>query len=166
MKKAEFTTRVSETTPFDSEAELEAWIKKTEAEIKRKQRKDQGLEDEPEEEPVFPLVDRPDEELTEEEIKEKRRQKLMKAGWDARVKLREEKRKEKERREEERRQEELFRATDPAAWSARLRAEQEVRIVGQRGRSSCFRLLLFAWMRGRKERHNWVTESLSRRKLG
>lgn len=127
MKKAEFIARVSETTPFDSEAELEAWIKKTEAEIKRKQRKDQGLEDEPEEEPVFPLIDLPDEGLTEDEVKEKRRQKLMKAGWDARVKLREEKKKEKERREEEKRQEEMFRATDPAAWSAKLRDEQEVR---------------------------------------
>jgi hypothetical protein len=35
--------------------------------------------------------------LTEEEIKEKRRQRLMKAGWEARVKAREEKRKEKEK---------------------------------------------------------------------
>lgn len=83
-------------TPFETEAELENWIKRTEAEIRRKQKKDLG-EEEVEEDPVFPLVDRPDEELNEDEIKEKRRQRLMKAGWEARVKVREEKRREKER---------------------------------------------------------------------
>lgn len=84
-------------TPFESEAELETWIKRTEVEIRRKQRKDLGEEAEPEEDPTFPLVDRPDEELNEEEQKEKKRQRLMKAGWEARNKLREEKRREKER---------------------------------------------------------------------
>lgn len=97
MKKADFTQRIIDSTPFDSEAELDAWMKRTEAEIRRKQRRAMGEEPEPEEEPTFPLVDRPDEELTEEEIKDKRRQRLMKAGWEARVKLREEKRKEQER---------------------------------------------------------------------
>lgn len=126
LKKADFLIRISESTPFETEAELESWIKKTEAEVRRKQRKEQGLEEEPEEEPTFPLVDRPDEELNEDEIKEKRKQRLMKAGWEARVKIREEKRREKERLDEEKRQEELERATDPQAWAARLREEQEV----------------------------------------
>ncbi len=84
-------------TPFETEAELESWIKRTEADIRRKQRKDLGDDAEPEEDPTFPLVDRPDEELNEEELKEKKRQRLMKAGWEARVKLREEKKREKER---------------------------------------------------------------------
>lgn len=97
MKKAEFAQRIYDSTPFETEAEVEAYIKKTEAEIKRKQRKDLGEEPEPEEEPTFPLVDRPDEELNEEELKEKRKQRLMKAGWEARVKARSEKQKEKER---------------------------------------------------------------------
>jgi actin-related protein 5 len=97
MKKADFLDRISDGTPFETEAELESWVKKTEAEVRRKQRKEMGEEPEPEEDPSFPLVDRPDAELTEDEIKEKRRQRLMKAGWEARVKIREEKRKERER---------------------------------------------------------------------
>lgn len=84
-------------TPFETEAELESWIKRTEPDIRKKQRKDLGEEAEPEEDPTFPLVDRPDEELNEEELKDKRRQRLMKAGWEARVKVRDEKKREKER---------------------------------------------------------------------
>lgn len=97
MKKADFQKRISDTTNFETEAELEAWMKRTEQDIRRKQRRAMGEEPEPEEDPSFPLVDRPDEELTEEEIKDKRRQRLMKAGWEARVKIREEKQREKER---------------------------------------------------------------------
>lgn len=97
LKKVDFLAMLIEETPFETEAELDAWIKKTETDIRRKQRKDLGEEAEPEEEPTFPLVERPDAELTEEEVKEKRRQRLMKAGWEARLKLKEEKRKEKER---------------------------------------------------------------------
>lgn len=97
MKKADFQKRISDNTSFETETELEAWIKRTEQEIRRKQKRAMGEDPEPEEEPSFPLVDRPDEELTEEEIKDKRRQRLMKAGWEARVKIREEKRKERER---------------------------------------------------------------------
>ena len=98
LKKPEFLTRLQETTPFETEAELETWIKKTESDIRRRQKKEAGEDIEPEEEPSFPLVDRPDEELTEDEIKEKRRQRLMKAGWEARVKAREEKKRHQEAR--------------------------------------------------------------------
>jgi actin-related protein 5 len=130
MKKADFVARVIEFTPFDSESELEAWVKKTDADIKRKQKKDMGDEpDATEEEPKFPLVDVPDEELDEVSLKEKRRQRLMKAGWEARVKVREEKKKERERQDELRRQEEEERTTDLSGWSARLREEQEVRFA-------------------------------------
>lgn len=124
-KRADFLASLVENTPFETEAELESWVKKTEGDIKRKQKKDTG-DEEPEEDPVFPLVEIPDTELNEEEIKEKRKQRLMKAGWEARVKAREEKRKEKERQEEIRRREEEFRETDPTGWAAKLRAEQEV----------------------------------------
>jgi actin-related protein 5 len=126
MKKPDFISRLVSDTPFDTESELESWIKKTEDEIKRKQRKDMGEEEPEEADPVFPLVDRPDTDLTEEEIKEKRRQRLMKAGWEARVKAREEKKREKDRQEDIKRQEEEYRQRDPTGWSDRLRAEQEV----------------------------------------
>jgi actin-related protein 5 len=128
MKKADFISRLVSDTPFDTEAELDSWIKKTEADIKRKEKKDLGEEAEPEEDPVFPMVDRPDAELNEEEIREKRRQRLMKAGWEARIRAREEKRKEKDRLDEVKRLEEEFRVTDPTGWSAKMRSEQEVRV--------------------------------------
>ena len=97
LKRTDFLTRVTEMAPFESEAELEAWIKKTEADIRRKQRKDLGEEPELEEDPTFPLVDRPDDELNDAEVKEKKKQRLMKAGWEARLKVREEKRKDAEK---------------------------------------------------------------------
>jgi actin-related protein 5 len=50
----------------------------------------------------------------------------MKAGWEARVKVREEKKKEKDRLDDIQRQEEEFRQSDPTGWAAKLRAEQEV----------------------------------------
>ncbi|KAK4686158.1 actin-related protein 5, partial [Tremellales sp. Uapishka_1] len=134
FKKADFLKRLSETTPFESEAELDGWIKKTEVQVRKKQRKDLGEEPEPEEEPTFPMVDRPDSELNEEELREKRKQRLMKAGWDARVRAREEKKKERERIEEERRLEEQERIEDLAGWSARLKTEHEDLILKLRDR--------------------------------
>ena len=175
MKKADFLLKISETTPFETEVELDAWIKRTDVEIRRKQRKMLGEESEPEEEPTFPLVDRPDSELTEEEIKEKRRQRLMKAGWEARLKVREEKQRENERlvsqktciladdQEDERRKEEEFRATDPAGWSDKLRAEQEVSkralLNADGSRSSC------ACRSASEDGHNWAIVNLPRLKV-
>lgn len=78
---------------------------------------------------MFPMVDRPDEELNEDELREKRRQRLMKAGWEARVKVREEKERAKERRLEDERKEEEARLADPESWAKRLRLEQEVSTV-------------------------------------
>jgi actin-related protein 5 len=48
-------------------------------------------------EPSFPLVDVPDHQLDEEGLKEKRRQKLMKAGHDARERAKAEREAEKSR---------------------------------------------------------------------
>lgn len=104
LSREAFLNRLAETTPFESEGELENWVKRTELDIRRKQKKaaangdaDAEADLVEDETPTFPLVDRPDSELTEAEIKEKRKQRLMKAGWEARLKLKEEKRKEKER---------------------------------------------------------------------
>lgn len=104
LSREAFLNRLAETTPFESEGELENWVKRNESDIRRKQKKaaangdaDAEADLVEDETPTFPLVDRPDSELTEEEIKEKRKQRLMKAGWEARLKLKEEKRKEKER---------------------------------------------------------------------
>ncbi|ODN97180.1 hypothetical protein I350_08160 [Cryptococcus amylolentus CBS 6273] len=125
LKKADYINRIAEETPFDTEAQLESWVKKTEADVRKKQRKDLGLTEEPEEEPTFPLLGRPDGELNEEEIKEKKRQRLMKGAWDARQKIKEEKRIERERLEEEKRKEEEERETNLTGWAADLKEEHE-----------------------------------------
>lgn len=84
-----------ENAGYEDEKELDQRIKKIDEYLKRTRKKDVGDLEEPVEEPSFPLIDRPDAELTEEEIKEKRKQKLYKAGYDARMKIKAEKAAEK-----------------------------------------------------------------------
>lgn len=59
-------------------------------------------------------------------MKEKKKQKLLKAGYDARVRARKEKEREREEKEREIKKEEDERENDFEAWSNRLRTEQEV----------------------------------------
>ena len=91
---------------------------------------------------MFPLLDVPDAEviqsiyfslllltinqLDEESLKEKKKQKLLKAGFDARARARKEKEREKEEKEREERREEEEREADLNGWSRKLRQEQEV----------------------------------------
>lgn len=64
--------------------------------------------------------------LDEDQLKEKRKQRLLKAGWEARMKARSEKQREKEEREADERREAEDRERDPVAWAAGLRKSQEV----------------------------------------
>jgi actin-related protein len=116
-----------ENAGFADDDELDAAIQKIENSIKRARKKDLGENAEPEEEPSYPLVDVPDADLDEEGVKEKRRQKLMKAGYDARIRLKAEKLAEKARVEELERKEEDERINDPTSWAAKIRKEHEVR---------------------------------------
>jgi actin-related protein 5 len=61
--------------------------------------------------------------LDEEGLKEKKKQKLLKAGFEARARARREKEKALEERAAEERKEGEERAVDPLAWVARVRAE-------------------------------------------
>lgn len=63
--------------------------------------------------------------LDEEQLKEKKKQKLMKAGFDARVRARKEKEREREERELAEKREEDERDQDFGGWSRKLRQEQE-----------------------------------------
>lgn len=98
------------------------------------------------EEPSFPLIDVPDadvsthllfscvklspiSQLDEEGIKEKKKQKLMKAGYEARVRARKEKEREREEKEREEKKEEEERDNDLGAWAKRLRSDQEVHLT-------------------------------------
>lgn len=111
---------------FDNEAELEDTIKKLDVWVKKARKKEAGeVTDEPMEEPSFPLVDVPDEELDEEGLKEKKKQRLLKSGWEFRVKAKKEKEREREEREAEVRREEEERNEDLEGWAKRLRGQQE-----------------------------------------
>jgi len=68
-----------------------------------------------------------EQQLDEEGLKEKKKQKLLKAGFEARARARREKEREKEEKEREERREEEEREMDLAGWSRKLRHEQEVR---------------------------------------
>ncbi|KAF9785906.1 chromatin remodeling complex subunit [Thelephora terrestris] len=124
---------------FEGDGALDFAIKKLEASLKKSKKKDGDEEpaslaktsipntytlhqDEP---AIFPLVDVPDAELDEDQLKEKRKQKLLKAGWEARMKARNEKQREKEEREADERRETEDRERDLTAWASGLRKHQE-----------------------------------------
>ncbi|KAK0469867.1 chromatin remodeling complex subunit [Desarmillaria tabescens] len=111
---------------FDDDAQLDETIKKLESDLKKARKKeaaDGG--DDPMEEPSFPLVDVPDADLDDEGLKEKKKQKLIKAGYEARARARREKEREKEEKEREEKREEEEREADLGGWSRKLRQEQE-----------------------------------------
>ncbi|KAH9172826.1 chromatin remodeling complex subunit [Lactarius sanguifluus] len=108
---------------FSDDAALDQAIKKLEADLKKTRKKAANDSDDVIEEPTFPLVDTPDDQLDEEGLKEKKKQKLLKAGFEARARARREKEKALEERAAEERKEDEERAADPPAWVARVRAE-------------------------------------------
>ncbi|PIL29973.1 hypothetical protein GSI_07884 [Ganoderma sinense ZZ0214-1] len=111
---------------FANDAAFDATIKKLEADLKKARKKEvDGEEAENEEPPSFPLVDVPDEELDEEGLKEKKKQKLLKAGFEARERVKREKEREREERAAEEKREEEERDRDLTGWAAKLRREQE-----------------------------------------
>ncbi|KZT58468.1 actin-like ATPase domain-containing protein [Calocera cornea HHB12733] len=126
-KKPSYLARL-EDHGFETEVEFESVVRKLEAAVTAARRKEAGLEEPVTDEapPTFPLIDRPDGELTEEELKEKRKQRLMKAGYDARMRVRAEKEREEERKRQADRDEEEERGRDLTGWSARLKREHEV----------------------------------------
>lgn len=133
---------------FDTEQELDKVVLKIEASLKKSRAKELGEDaEEPavstggpeahhrahcrfaQEPPSFPLVDIPDHQLDEESIKEKRRQRLLKAGYDARNRAKLEKEEEKRLEAEAARLDAEQRANDPQGWAQRARAEYEVSLL-------------------------------------
>lgn len=117
--------RLIEGEGFEDEASLEETIKKLEVDLKKARKKEADGGEDPVEEPSFPLVDVPDVELDEDGLKEKKKQRLMKAGFDARQRAKLEKEKEKEEKEREERKEEADRNADLQGWAGRLKKDQE-----------------------------------------
>ncbi|GJE94232.1 actin-like protein Arp5 [Phanerochaete sordida] len=133
--KKEWTNTLRE-EGFDNDAALDGAIKKLEADVKKGRKKDTDGDEMQEDAPSFPLVDVPDEELDEEGLKEKKKQRLMKAGYEARERARKEKEREREEREAEGRREEEEREQDLEGWATRLRKEHETIMnkIKERGR--------------------------------
>ncbi|KAI0258664.1 actin-like ATPase domain-containing protein [Gloeopeniophorella convolvens] len=133
---------------FSDDGALDQAIKKLDADLKKTRKKAENDADDPtvcilsphvvpetiadhvQEEPSFPLVDTPDDQLDEEGLKEKRKQKLMKAGFEARARVRREKERAADERAAEERRDAADREADPTAWAARARAEHET-VVGR-----------------------------------
>ncbi|KAN0105718.1 hypothetical protein V8E52_010774 [Russula decolorans] len=116
---------------FIDDAALDQAIKKLEAGLKKARKKAANDGDEVTVNIHFPilksrpspLVDTPDDQLDEDGLKEKKKQKLLKSGFEARARARREKEKALEERAAEERKEDEERAADPSAWVTRVRAE-------------------------------------------
>ena len=108
---------------FKDELALDRKIKEMEKSIRKQRNKDVGdLEEEPEEPPIYPLLDIPDEELDEDGIKAKRQQKLLKSNHDARARAKAEKEAEKARQAEVKRLDDERREADLETWIEERRA--------------------------------------------
>jgi len=109
--------RILESEDFDDETQLDKRIRELEKSIKRARNKDVGDSgEEQEEEPTFPLLDVPDDQLDEDGLKQKRQQRLMKSNYDARQRAKMEKEREKARIAEEERLDNERREADLEGW--------------------------------------------------
>ncbi|KAM0790724.1 hypothetical protein ACM66B_004579 [Microbotryomycetes sp. NB124-2] len=107
---------------FDGPEDLDHYLTETERKLTRAKNKMAGIEEqENKEPPSFPLVDVPDHQLNEEDLREKRRQRLMKAGYDARMRMKAERDYVRTVKEEQRKKDEELRTRDPKAWLQQLR---------------------------------------------
>ncbi|KAL3420150.1 chromatin remodeling complex subunit (actin) [Phlyctema vagabunda] len=116
--------RLLDSEDMKDEAALERTIRDLDKAIRKARNKDLGGPEEEEvvEEPDFGLLEVPDEELDEAGIKQKRQQRLMKAGYEARKRAKAEKEQEKARIAEEKRLDDERRENDFDNWIAERRA--------------------------------------------
>ncbi|SMN18629.1 similar to Saccharomyces cerevisiae YNL059C ARP5 Nuclear actin-related protein involved in chromatin remodeling, component of chromatin-remodeling enzyme complexes [Maudiozyma saulgeensis] len=103
---------------FDDERDFKKYMYNLEKSLKKAQaiETDGADDNNDEEEQKFNLVDIPDAELDEEQIKEKRKQRFLKASFDARQKAKEEKLRLQKEEEESRKREEEWRQTNLSGW--------------------------------------------------
>ena len=128
---------------YKTELELITAIQSSEDSIKKSRMRMEGIPI-PEVEklpPVTDLIHIPDEQLNEESKKKKRGQRLMKAGWDARLKMKEEKEAIRKKAEDEEREQEIIRLQDPEGWIQKTNQEREVSWLVRP-----FRLVFFSFL--------------------
>ncbi|KAM0254987.1 hypothetical protein ACHAQJ_006215 [Trichoderma viride] len=111
------TRRLLDSHDIKDENQLDKIVKELEKSIKKARTKDVGGDPEEEQEqPNFDLVDVPDEELDEAQLKQKRQQRLMKSNHEARARAKAEKEAEKARAAEEERLDQERRENDLEGW--------------------------------------------------
>lgn len=109
---------------FDDEQDFKKYLAGLEKLVRRARNQDIGEDDGIV--PVFDLLDIRDEDLTEEQLKKKRQQKMQKANYEARKRVRAEKEIQKKKREEQEAREAERRKTDLQGWIAEKRAQLKV----------------------------------------
>ncbi|KAI9292236.1 actin-like ATPase domain-containing protein [Neoconidiobolus thromboides FSU 785] len=111
---------------LNNENELEIAIKNAEKALQRAQEKAMGIEVVEEKViPEFTLVDIPDDELSEDSKREKKKQRLLKAGFEARERMRKAKQEAEEQKAELARQDEEYRLKDFKGWLSNLRMKHD-----------------------------------------
>jgi actin-related protein 5 len=120
--------RMLESDDFDDEGQLDKRIKEMEKSVKKTRNKDVGDSDAQEEteEPTFPLLEVPDDQLDEDGLKQKRQQRLLKSNYDARQRAKAEKEREKARIAEEQRLDDEKREADLEGWLGERRQARQV----------------------------------------
>ncbi|KAL8956844.1 MAG: hypothetical protein Q9193_005735 [Seirophora villosa] len=110
--------RLLDDDEFKDENQLEKTIQDLEKSIRKARNKDVDGPEHPEDEaePSYPLLSVADDQLDEARLKEKRHQRLMKSGYDARVRAKVEKGLERARMAEEERRDNEHRETDLQGW--------------------------------------------------
>ncbi|CUS07777.1 unnamed protein product [Tuber aestivum] len=110
--------RLLEQNDFRDEAALEKSVRELDKTIRRARKQDVGAEEDAANSapPSFPLLDIPDEELSDDSKKMKRHQKLMKSNHEARLRAKAEKEAERQRQEDLEREDAAKREADLPAW--------------------------------------------------
>ena len=120
--------RLLDDDELKDEAQLDRLLRDLDKSIRRSRNKAVGgdAEEETAEEQSFPLLDVPDDQLDETQIKEKRHQRLMKSGLEARQRAKAEKERERARLAEEERLDIEKRENQFDEWIAERRAHRDV----------------------------------------
>ncbi|ODV87940.1 hypothetical protein CANARDRAFT_26117 [[Candida] arabinofermentans NRRL YB-2248] len=113
---------------FDGEADLNKHMASLERSLKKARNQDIGENENENEPPSWPLIDIPDADLDEEQIKEKRKQRLMKSNYDARQRAKLEKEVAAKEAEEAALKDKQLRETDLQSWIGQRRERLEALI--------------------------------------
>ena len=117
--------RLLDAEELKDEAALDRTIKDLEKRIRKARNKDIGVEEpEEQEEQSFPLLDTPDADLDEAGLKQKRHQRLMKSGLEARQRAKAEKAQEAARQAEVQRLDDEQRDTNLESWLQQRRTKR------------------------------------------